>query len=296
MKLNNTVLAVMLMTSTVIAGKAIAEEKPVEATVNPITPGNQIPLPAGDAQEGSEPAVAPASDATFTSEQKELIGEAAKDYLLAHPETLIEVSQKLNTQMQKQQIKAMTAAAINHQDALLYDKSTPAYGPADAKVVFIEFFDYQCKVCAGQAPVIESIMKDNPQVRYVFKQWPIFAQRWEPSLTAAKTGLQIWQQKGADEYLAYHNAIFATGHDEGLLRQEDIDKSSAPSGKLKNNNDEILDILTRTDALAMSLGFRGTPGMIVMPAHGATVDNVTIIPGGADSGALTAAIDKASGE
>ncbi|KAA5922100.1 DsbA family protein [Pantoea sp. Bo_2] len=231
----------------------------------------------------------------FTPELDAHIGEVARDYLLAHPEVLVEVSQKLQAQQQEKQQQAMTAAVIKHQAALLNDKGTPSYGPADAKVAFIEFFDYQCSVCARQAPVIESLMKANPQVRYVFKEWPIFAQRWTPSLTAAKTGLQIYQQKGADAYLAYHNALYATGHDEGRLTLADINSAAAQAGKLEGKNDEMPEVLSGTDALAQNLGLRGTPGMIVMPVNGVTADNVTVIPGGADQNVLQAAIDKAAG-
>ena len=137
-------------------------------------------------------------------------------------------------------------------------------------------------------------MKKNPQVRYVFKEWPIFAQRWEPSLEAAKTGLQIWEKKGGKAYLDYHNALYETGHDEGRLTQADISRAAGHVGKVKGNNDGMLEALSRTNALAQNLGLRGTPGIIVMPAHGATAENVTVIPGGADQNTLQAALDKAS--
>ncbi|WP_370521090.1 DsbA family protein [Pantoea sp. BAV 3049] len=230
----------------------------------------------------------------FTPAQEARIGEVAKAYLLAHPEVLVDVSRALQARVQEKQQEAMTVAVLHHQNALLNDSGTPSYGPADAKVAFIEFFDYQCSVCARQAPVIESLMKANPQVRYVFKEWPIFAQRWEASLTAAKTGLQVWQQKGADAYLAYHNALYATGHNEGQLTQSDITRAAAQAGKLKGKSDDMLKVLSRTDALAQTLGLRGTPGMIVMPVSGATVGNVTVIPGGADQATLQAAIDRAA--
>ncbi|WP_410529640.1 DsbA family protein (plasmid) [Serratia sp. AXJ-M] len=229
----------------------------------------------------------------FTPEQEARIGEVTREYLLAHPDLLVAVSRKLEAQLQAQQLDAMTQAVLRHQEALLNDKSTPSYGPDDAKVAFVEFFDYQCSVCARQAPVIRSLMKANPQVRYMFKEWPIFAQRWEPSLMAAKTGLQVWEQKGGNAYLDYHNALYATGHDEGKLTQKDIEKAAALAGKLRGNNDGMLEVLSRTDALAQSLGLRGTPGMIVMPLNGATADSVTVIPGGADLSTLQAAIDKA---
>lgn len=78
----------------------------------------------------------------FTPEQEARIGEIAKDYLLAHPEVLVEVSQKLQAQQQEKQQQAMTAVVIQHQAAILNDKGTPSYGPADAKVTVVEFFDY----------------------------------------------------------------------------------------------------------------------------------------------------------
>lgn len=233
-----------------------------------------------------------AGSGLFTPEQEERIGQLAKEYLLAHPEVLVEVSEKLDAVQREQQIKKMTTAVIQHQDALLNDKMIPTVGPSDAKVALIEFFDYQCAVCARQAPIIESLMQANPDVRYIFMEWPIFASRWEASLTAAETGLMMWQQKGADAYLAYHNAIFATGHHEGKLTQADIKKAA---GKLKGKAETMLDVVARTDTLAQNLGFMGTPGIIVMPVTGASADNVTVFPGGVNQPALEAAISKAAG-
>lgn len=261
MKLNNT-LKMMMSVGMLLSGLAMAAEQPA---------------------------------VIFTPVQEARIGEVAKEYLLAHPEVLVEVSQKLQALQQEKQQQAMTAAVLGHQDALLNDKATPSFGPGDAKVAFIEFFDYQCSVCARQAPVIESLMKANPQVRYMFKEWPIFAQRWEPSLIAAKTGLQLWQEKGSGAYLAYHNALYASGHDEGKLTQADITRAVGKAGELKGTNDSMLEVLSRTDTLAQSLGLRGTPAMIVMPTKGVTADNVTVIPGGTNQASLQAAIDKAAG-
>ncbi|KAA5933199.1 thioredoxin domain-containing protein [Pantoea sp. Bo_2] len=238
----------------------------------------------------------PAAEPLFTPEQETRIGELAKAYLLKHPELLIEVDQKLQKIQYDEQIKAMTTAAIQHQDDLLNDKTVPAIGPEDAKVAVIEFFDYQCSVCARQAPIIQSLMKNNPQVRFIFKEWPIFGYRWKPSFQAAETGLRIWQQKGGDAYMKYHNALFASGHIEGALTQKDITKaaSAAGAGKLKSN--DMLDTLSHTDILAKNTGFQGTPAMIVMPLSGATAETVTIYPGGAMEEMLQSAINKALGQ
>lgn len=110
-------------------------------------------LVSGVAGAAEKPAVA------FTPEQEARIGEIAKDYLLAHPEVLVEVSQKLQAQQQEKQQQAMTAAVVQNQAALLNDKGTPSYGPADAKVTVVEFFDYQCIYCARLAPELEKVIK-----------------------------------------------------------------------------------------------------------------------------------------
>jgi len=254
------------------------------------------PRPAvTDRDAAQKPAQTPADEALFTPEQEARIGELAKAYLLKHPKLLIEVDQKLQKIQYDEQMKAMTTAAIQHQDELLNDKTVPAIGPEDAKVAVIEFFDYQCSVCARQAPVIESLMKNNPQVRFIFKEWPIFGYRWKPSFEAAETGLRIWQQKGGDAYLKYHNALFASGHVEGALTQKDVTKAASAAGAGKLKNSDMLGTLSRTDILAKNTGFQGTPGMIVMPLSGATAETVTIYPGGAMEEMLQAAINKASG-
>lgn len=240
-----------------------------------------------------KPAQTPADKALFTPEQEARIGELAEAWLLKHPELLIEVDQKLQKIQYDEQMKAMINAAIQHQDELLNDRTVPAIGPGDAKVAVIEFFDYQCSVCARQAPIIQSLMKNNPQVRFIFKEWPIFGYRWKPSFQAAETGLRIWQQKGGDAYLKYHNALFASGHIEGTLTQKDITKaaSAAGAGKLKSN--DMLGTLSRTDILAKNSGFQGTPGIIVIPVSGATAETVTVFPGGAMESMLQEAINKA---
>lgn len=257
----NKTLSVMLAAGLLVSGVAGAAEKPVAA---------------------------------FTPEQEARIGEIAKDYLLVHPEVLVEVSQKLQAQQQEKQQQAMTAAVIQHQAALLNDKGTPSYGPADAKVTVVEFFDYQCIYCARLAPELEKVIKANPDVRFVFKEFPIFGQRWPASLSAAKTGLQVWKQKGADAYLNYHNAIYATGHNEGRLTDADI---SAAAKAVKFDTKTAPDVqgaLDGINTLAQQLGFSGTPALVVLPSAGASADNVTVIPGYIRAEALQQAISKAA--
>ncbi|WP_045048814.1 DsbA family protein [Rouxiella chamberiensis] len=247
------------------------------------------------------PGLASAADssATFTDAQQQAIGKIASDYIVAHPEVLVQASQKLQAQQQQQQASEALNAVLANAPALLQDKDTPSYGPKDAKVAFVEFFDYQCMYCSRMAPLVEQTVKANPNVRFIFKEWPIFGDRWKASITAAETGLSIWKQKGAQAYLDYHNAIYATGHDEGKLTDADISSAvEKVHGALPSDahRQETHAALSKNDDLAKSLGFQGTPGFIVMPVSGANAGNTTVLPGAVSAQDLQAAINKAQGK
>ncbi|WP_213993010.1 DsbA family protein [Sodalis sp. dw_96] len=238
------------------------------------------------------------AQAPFTPAQQEAIGKIAADYLMAHPEILVQVSQKLQAQQAQEQASALTEGVLNNQAALLADKDTPAAGPADAKVAVVEFFDYQCVYCNQMAPIMESVMQANDKVKFVFKEWPIFGGRWQPSITAAETGLSVWKEQGAKGYIAYHNGIYKTGHNEGKLTDEDISgvlkqiHFTQPSAAELHKN---VATLGHINELAQQIGFSGTPGFVIMPTAGATKENITVFAGAVDQEALQAAIDKAAG-
>lgn len=116
--------------------------------------------------------MATAADApTFTPEQEARIGKIAADYLVAHPEVLLQASQKLQQIQEQQQASAATQAVLKNAAALTQDKNTPTYGPKEGKVTVIEFFDYQCVYCSRLAPVMEQVIKENPQTRFAFKEY-----------------------------------------------------------------------------------------------------------------------------
>lgn len=49
-------------------------------------------------------------------------------------------------------------------------------GSKDAKVNIVEFADYQCPACAAAQPILKQIQaeyKDNPNVNFVFKNFPL---------------------------------------------------------------------------------------------------------------------------
>lgn len=239
------------------------------------------------------------TDGNFSADQQKEIGAIAAKYLVDHPEVLQQASQQLQQQQQDQATSELRQNALQQADALLNDSQTPTYGPKNAKVAVVEFFDYQCIYCAHTAPELEKTMKAHTEARYVFKEFPVFGQRWAASTQAAIDGLTIYKEKGAKAYLNYHNGIFGTGKNEGSLKESDISAIAAKSGisqaQLKANSDSAKIWINNNMELAQQLGVMGTPTLIVMPTQGANADNTTAIPGAADQATLDKAIKKAAG-
>ncbi|ROS04612.1 protein-disulfide isomerase [Sinobacterium caligoides] len=214
----------------------------------------------------------------LNAEQKQEIGEIAGQYLSEHPEFLVQASKNLREKAEQQQNNAMLKAAEAQQQQLTQDPSSPFVGPADAKVTVVEFFDYQCIMCARAMPSVQKLIDENPDVKFVFKESPIFAQRWEASKYAAEAGLWLYKSYGSEAYVKYHDGVFATGKNEGKLSIDDVNKQIKVAGgdisKFKPSN-HYMDNLK----LFQGLGLGGTPTLFFMPSKNAKADDIVVVPG-----------------
>jgi len=207
-------------------------------------------------------------------------GQRVRAYLLAHPEVIREAVQKLQENEQLAATKASTTAIRQNRDQLERDPRDVVINP-DGKVTVVEFFDYRCPYCKVVAPEVVRIAQQDRDVRFVFKQFPIFG---SISDTAAKVALT---PEGKAKGLALYSALMS----EKALDDQILDKDLRavgldPAAVRKASADPAIDRqLLETRALAQSLKIEGTPAFVV---------GDTMVPG-ADIGALRAAITQAKG-
>ena len=101
---------------------------------------------------------------------------------------------------------------IPYAPALFETKETPNIGPDNAAVAVVEFFDYQCHFCMKVAPVVESVLSQSSDVKFFFKEFPIFARSKPVSAMGAATGLHVYQTFGAEAYRKYHNNLMTSAY------------------------------------------------------------------------------------
>lgn len=258
-----------------------------------------ITLPAL-AEENAQ--IGPTAEAYIAS-HPDKVGQAVATYLADHPEFLVAASETLHQRQQIAQQQAYVQLAMQYRADLL-SNSSPSVGPADAKAAVVMFFDYQCSWCSKMAPEVEGLMKANPDTRFIFKEFPIFASRWPVSGLAARMGEQIWLTHGGEKYLDWHNALYATGKVEGALTEQDVYTlaqrylTPAQIAAVKQARDAgaVHDALMMNQALAQHMDFTGTPAFVVMPQGAeSTSKRVTVVPGSTSQDVLQMAIQKAKG-
>src|SRR5580693_194842 len=77
--------------------------------------------------------------------------------------------------------------------AQLQTKDSPSLGPANASVTLVEFSDFECPVCRNLHDALRGLLLNYPQVRVVFKDYPI--EQIHPwARTAALAGRCAYQQ------------------------------------------------------------------------------------------------------
>jgi protein-disulfide isomerase len=153
-----------------------------------------------------------------------------------------------------------TAEAVS---ALAQTPTVPAAGAKDADVTIVEFFDYNCPFCKKTAPELQKLLRTDPKVRILYKEWPIFG---DVSEYAARSALAAhWQGK----FLVAHDALIGTPHDlneasqvDAVLKSAGIDLTQLARDRTAHAA-EITAILSRNAKEAAALGFRGTPGFVV---------------------------------
>ncbi|MDP1913795.1 thioredoxin domain-containing protein [Brevundimonas sp.] len=193
-----------------------------------------------------------------------------RSYLLENPEILQEVSLKLEQKVQQGQVvqarvhaQEMTARIVANPSLLRIDARDPSFGPVDARVTVVEFFDFRCPGCKSTAPEVLRLMQVHPDVRFVFKDWPILDRGTDDTSHYAARAAQAAHLQG--KYLPVFRALMA----EPALTKAAVDRILAangvalPTARTAMAGPEIARHLADIQMSAANLGLQGTPTFFI---------------------------------
>ncbi len=170
------------------------------------------------------------------------------------------------------------AAVAANRQALTSPFRNASAGNPEGDVTVVEFFDYACGFCKRSQPAVAALLRDDPNVRLVYRELPILG---EPSARAATASLKA---AATDRYRAFHDALFARG--PGAIGAA-ADAAGLPPDRLSGQPDaaERAEVARNLD-LAQALGVTGTPAWVI---------GDRVIDGAVDEAALKRAVAEARG-
>ncbi|MPZ10882.1 MAG: thioredoxin domain-containing protein [Kiloniellaceae bacterium] len=181
-------------------------------------------------------------------------------YILENPEVIVEAMQRLQARQRTAAASEAEAVLRARADEVFRDATSPVGGNPDGDVTLVEFFDYNCPYCRSVAPVMNEVEAADPQLRIVYKEFPILGPN---SVYAAKAALAAHRQ---GRYLALHQALMQA---EGAADSDRVLAVAAEVGldveRLKTDMEDsaIQEAIDRNLALAEALRITGTPGFVV---------------------------------
>jgi protein-disulfide isomerase len=215
---------------------------------------------AADAPPPTPPAAAPAGPAVSDAERGK-IEAVVHDYLLKHPDVIIEAVEAYQANAEAEKEKAAKDALPAHAKELLHDPATQVMGNVNSDCAIVEFFDNQCPFCQANEPELQKLLKQDGRVKLVLKEFPILG---PVSLVASKAALASVKQGKYDQF---HEALLGhKGHYPNAALVDEIAKSvGLDLDKLHKDMDspEIMAELDQNIDLGRTLNITGTPGFIV---------------------------------
>lgn len=171
------------------------------------------------------------------------------------------IAQKANELKEKENDSAVSQNQIfiDNWDKITNSEAAPFVGPKEAKVVVAEFFDFACGHCKALAPIVAQLIKDNPDVKFVFNPLYFISEHSNYAATASMAAAE----KG--KFLEVYEGIMTLPQmneetinqilvDEGL-NVEEI-KTLMADKKIRRGSQDI-------DGLSQMLGINGVPMILI---------------------------------
>jgi protein-disulfide isomerase len=128
-------------------------------------------------------------------------------------------------------------------------------GSSKPKVVLVEFYDYACPYCKASNPHVDQLLRENPDLRVVYRELPILG---PDSVVSARLSLAASK---AGRFRQFHDALYAAGRPAPETNAAAARVAAIPPAPEKDVAIEAE--LKKNFSLAGQLGATGTPLFVV---------------------------------
>jgi protein-disulfide isomerase len=202
--------------------------------------------------------------AEFSTPQTSEIERIVRDYLIAHPEVLQEAMAELEKRQSVAESEKHRSAVKEHAQALFSSPRQVNLGNPQGNVTFVEFFDYNCGYCKRAMTDMLTLMKSDPKLKVVLKEFPVLG---PGSVEAAQVAVAVnMQDKTGKKYIEFHQKLLGgrgqADKAHALAVAKEIGMNTAQIEK-DMAGPEVQATLQESFKLAEALGLNGTPSYVI---------------------------------
>ncbi|MGN6284854.1 MAG: DsbA family protein [Afipia sp.] len=207
---------------------------------------------------------ADASAQTFSSSQRGEIEKIVKEYLLSHPEVLEEVSAELSKRQAAAEAEKHQAAVKDNAELIFNSPRGVVLNNQKGDVNFVEFFDYNCGYCKHAMADMLGLMKSDPKLRVVLKEFPVLG---PGSVEAAQVAIAVrMQDPSGKKYLDFHQKLLGGRGQADKARALAAAKDAGlDMARIEKDmvSPEVKATLQENFKIAEAMGLNGTPSYVI---------------------------------
>lgn len=199
---------------------------------------------------------------SFSDAQRGEIETIIKNYLVSHPEVLEEASVELGKRQAKAEAEKHAAAVADNAQTIYNSPRGVVVGNPKGDVNFVEFFDYNCGFCKHAMGDMLNLMKSDPKLRVVLKEFPVLG---PGSVEAAQVAVAVRMQD-PKKYLEFHQKLLGgRGHADkaralAVAKEVGLDMTQLQKDM---NSPEVRATIEENFKLAEAMGMNGTPSYVI---------------------------------
>jgi protein-disulfide isomerase len=214
------------------------------------------------------PAPSPAMDApaaqNFSAGQRSEIESIVKSYLVEHPEVLQEAMDALDKKQKEADADKARTTIKDNKATIFNSPHQVVLGNPQGNVTMVEFFDYNCGYCKHALSDMLDLLKTNPDLKFVLKEFPVLG---EGSVQAAHVAVAArMQDPSGKKYIEFHQKLLGgrgpADKTRALAVAKDVGFDMARIEK-DMDSDEVKKTIDEDMKLADALGVSGTPTYVV---------------------------------
>ncbi|OBV10854.1 DsbA family protein [Erythrobacter dokdonensis] len=174
-----------------------------------------------------------------------LADNRTRAFLLSNPDMLPQMVEAYEAQEAEKRLADLGDAVFTPFPGVMI-------GNPQGTKVLVEFTDYNCPYCAASLKDVNRLVAEDPDLKVVIREWPIFEGSDAASRMALAAGLQ-------GKYRAFHDAMFRLGDVRAAAVEAGLDMARAEADAA---SDAVSAEIASNLELARALGFSGTPAWI----------------------------------